>query len=91
MQDGEKQAPYCALDILALVFQEGSLGSTHLFSKYREVWGSLSWFSDLLAFRLLIDDPNIVWQCFNIHSAQLKDTELNFPGGPVVNNLPASA
>ena len=25
--------------------------------------------------QLLVDDPNFVWQCFNIHSAQLKDTE----------------
>ena len=29
----------------------------------------------LLVFRLLFDDPNFVWQCFNMHSTQLKDTE----------------
>ena len=70
-QDWEKQAPYCALDILAFVFQDGSFGYIHLFSKSREVWGSLSWFQ---ISQLLVDDPNFVWQCINIHSTQLKDT-----------------
>ena len=50
-----KAGTILCFDILALVFQEGSLGSIHLFSKSREVWGE-----SLLVFRLLIDDPNFV-------------------------------
>ena len=72
MQDWEKQAPYYALDILALAFQDGSFGYIHVFSKSREVWWSLSWFQ---ISQLLVDDPNFAWECINIHSAQLKDNE----------------
>jgi hypothetical protein len=35
MQDGENQAPFNALEILALVFQEGLLGPVLLLRKSR--------------------------------------------------------